>query len=89
MNRFTQSALGIVVGLTVAGCGAIYGPCLEAGSTGLLPEGEPGDCIQVYEPVCGCDGETYSNTCFAFLAGVTVAHDGQCGVLARVLLPQR
>jgi hypothetical protein len=36
-------------------------------------------CTQQYDPVCGVDGQTYSNTCFAGCANVGVAHAGECG----------
>lgn len=38
----------------------------------------PEFCLAVYEPVCGCDGRTYSNACRANAAGVSVQHEGPC-----------
>ena len=31
-----------------------------------------------YEPVCGCNIQTYSNECYARKAGVTSYVDGEC-----------
>ncbi len=37
-------------------------------------------CNQIYKPVCGCDGETYSNACEAkFGNGITRYSEGACG----------
>lgn len=35
-------------------------------------------CPGVQEPVCGCDGNTYSNRCYAQAAGQNVWQDGEC-----------
>ena len=39
---------------------------------------KPDACLQVFEPVCGCDGRTYPNACAANQHGISVDHEGEC-----------
>lgn len=50
------------------GIGDYFGTCRK----------RPDLCPEIYLPVCGCNGETYSNSCHAAAAGFDVAHPGKC-----------
>ena len=51
-------------------CGAADAP----GICSPIPE----VCTSNYDPVCGCDGTTYSNECVANSTGVSAAYAGEC-----------
>ncbi len=51
--------------------------CGEAGASGECTA-RPDACRDVVDPVCGCDGKNYSNACYAAVAGVSVASEGDC-----------
>jgi hypothetical protein len=53
----------------------LMGDCDGEGTCSLRPE----NCIDVYDPVCGCDGNTYSNGCQAGMMGIRVESPGECG----------
>ncbi len=57
-------------------CGADYqlGVCAPRPEACVLQSAE----IQTYEPVCGCDGQSYGSACAAASAGMSVSHGGEC-----------
>jgi hypothetical protein len=35
-------------------------------------------CIEIYEPVCGCNDVTYDNECYAEVSGIYNWTEGEC-----------
>lgn len=58
-------------------CEFAGGSCGEEDELGLCSE-RPSICPELFEPVCGCDGETYANDCYAAMNGVNIQSEGEC-----------
>ncbi len=50
-----------------------FGKCMNEDPVGSQPV-----CYTIWDPVCGKDGKTYSNKCFAKVAGAEIAYKGKC-----------
>jgi len=55
-------------------CAKPEGQCDAMGQCAWRPD----LCIMLWDPVCGCDGVSYSNDCAAGQAGVSIAYRGEC-----------
>ena len=43
---------------------------------------KPQICTMQYDPVCGCDNNTYSSACNAAAVGIGIAKPGECAIKA-------
>jgi hypothetical protein len=59
-------------------CEAPPDSCWLDGVTGICTPIRD-DCGWLWDPQCGCDGETYANVCERMAAGVWIDHPGECG----------
>lgn len=51
------------------------------GARFTVSERLPCTCAESYDPVCGADGNTYANDCYASCDAITVEHRGTCANL--------
>jgi hypothetical protein len=58
-------------------CERFTGQCKTPDAQGTC-QAAPAACKKKYEPVCGCDGETYDNPCEARRARISLDHYGKC-----------
>ena len=84
MKIFESLFVGIIICLSIMSCkkndhNCVAIPSVQVGScidSSLI--GNAYECIEIIDPVCGCDGVTYDNYCVADSSGITSYVAGRC-----------
>jgi len=59
-------------------CAMETGQCVTVADGAGVCRKKPDVCTEQEDPVCGCDGVTYGNSCMAQVAGTSIATHGAC-----------
>ncbi len=83
MNKTLSILLVILLGIIFLSCekksDCVTPPSVQSGiciDSNLI--GNSDECIEIYDPVCGCDGITYDNYCVADSSGISSYVSGEC-----------
>ena len=68
----------IVIKKDERGCIVSFECVIPAENEISVKPGKPRACIMLWDPVCGKDGKTYSNSCFAKVAEAEIDYKGAC-----------
>ena len=82
MNTIKSTLIAITTSLLIFSCNKTSCELIPTVQSDICIDtnliGNAVECIEIYDPVCGCDGITYDNYCVADSSGITSYVAGEC-----------